>query len=294
MSAWLFRVMQYVSSNLLRSETRRKSREAAAAHSADASAESSDIAWNEIRRNEHEAVADLRSADRKAILLRFYQQLSWEEIGPMLGISVLVGAYASSRDFKLSIAQDIASPLRTRCLAGDDFKTHIRSRWFQKSSRQSSMKLRKYNETARKVIRAMYSRNRIFISGGLSAAAIIAATIAIYSRFAHPAQPQAVCSQPTMKKTIVGESATRPANISAADLITGIKKAESQFQNIYIKNFDTTSEILKDGETQWKPYANAYAGSAWFDNHSHGKMRLFLRRKSWSVDLPSVQFFSRS
>src|SRR5579862_1215509 len=88
LNAWLFKVMRYCASNLLREENRRTNRERQAAIMKSETGETSkDPNWNDIAPILEQTVARLGSADRDAVLLRFYQQKSMSQIGEVFGIS---------------------------------------------------------------------------------------------------------------------------------------------------------------------------------------------------------------
>jgi RNA polymerase sigma factor (sigma-70 family) len=88
LNGWLFKVTRYCASNILREENRREKRERRAAimnsQIREVVAEST---WDEIAPVLEQTVGRLRAADRKAVLLRFYQQKSLSEVGDALGIS---------------------------------------------------------------------------------------------------------------------------------------------------------------------------------------------------------------
>ena len=87
LSAWLFQVMRYASAKLLRSEARRRFHEREAAKASEMSANSGEAPWEQMSPFLEEAVEDLGGRDREAVLLRFYQRMSWAEVGQALGIS---------------------------------------------------------------------------------------------------------------------------------------------------------------------------------------------------------------
>jgi RNA polymerase sigma factor (sigma-70 family) len=86
LGGWLFRTTRFVASHALRSELRRKSREAMACTMSN-TADSSETIWPQLAPHLDRAVADLSAVDRSAILLRFYEKLPLREVGERLGIS---------------------------------------------------------------------------------------------------------------------------------------------------------------------------------------------------------------
>jgi RNA polymerase sigma factor (sigma-70 family) len=88
LNGWLFNVTRYCAANILREENRRQKRERQAAiMNSQIRDASDDSKWEEIAPILDQTVGRLRSADRDAVLLRFYQQKSMSEVGEALGVS---------------------------------------------------------------------------------------------------------------------------------------------------------------------------------------------------------------
>ena len=88
LAPWLFRVTCFAASRASRDESRRRRHEVGAAMTRDArTAEAQIAAWEQLAPALDRAVEGLRSADRHAVLLRFYQRRSLAEVGVSLGIS---------------------------------------------------------------------------------------------------------------------------------------------------------------------------------------------------------------
>jgi RNA polymerase sigma factor (sigma-70 family) len=85
--AWLHRATQFASAAAVRAETRRIAREQQAA--AMQSLEQSDgaPAWDSIQPVLDEVLDSLEDRDRAALLLRFFRQHSFREVGSALGVS---------------------------------------------------------------------------------------------------------------------------------------------------------------------------------------------------------------
>ena len=85
---WLFKVTRYASSNAIRSRTRRErhERQAAMARS-EIDQPDADRMWQEISPVLDDSLSRLRSKDRDAVLLRFYQQKEMAEVAAALGVS---------------------------------------------------------------------------------------------------------------------------------------------------------------------------------------------------------------
>ena len=84
--AWLHRTTIHVAIDVWRSETRRRARELKAAAMEPACSEDSAL-WEEIIPYLDEGLNQLASADRQAVLLRFFQQQSMREVGHAMGVS---------------------------------------------------------------------------------------------------------------------------------------------------------------------------------------------------------------
>src|SRR5688572_23420840 len=86
LSAWLFSALRYTCIATLRSERRRKSREEQAAVMRQANTPETNI-WHDVADHLDDAVAKLRESDRRAVLLRFFENKSFMQLGAALGIS---------------------------------------------------------------------------------------------------------------------------------------------------------------------------------------------------------------
>ena len=87
-SSWLFRVVRYTAYSALRGERRRRHREQeVAAMSSKIGPEAPTDEWSAVAPMLDDLVSHLWATDRQAILLRFYQQRSFSDIGRDMGIS---------------------------------------------------------------------------------------------------------------------------------------------------------------------------------------------------------------
>jgi uncharacterized protein (TIGR03435 family) len=86
-STWLFSVLQFTVKNLRRSRRRRRFHEFRSAARGLEPVSNPAAVSNEVTARLDAAVAALRSSDRTTILLRFYQNLSFDQIARSLGIS---------------------------------------------------------------------------------------------------------------------------------------------------------------------------------------------------------------
>ena len=85
---WLFKVTRYAAANAIRARTRRDKHERRAAMSfSETYQPDPDQMWREISPVLDDSMSRLRSRDRDALILRFYQQKSVAEVGAALGVA---------------------------------------------------------------------------------------------------------------------------------------------------------------------------------------------------------------
>src|SRR6185369_15719862 len=85
LSSWLFSTVRYAASDALRKEARRRHRELVA--STDESPESEPVSEpQQVALRLDEALASLNETDRRAVLLRFFEQKSVREVGEVFSI----------------------------------------------------------------------------------------------------------------------------------------------------------------------------------------------------------------
>lgn len=87
LSPWLFGVLIRTSKTAIKRQATRQRHESEAAKMRPTTTPDPQADWNSIAPNLEDAVARLRFADQQAILLRFYEQLSFAEVAAMLGIT---------------------------------------------------------------------------------------------------------------------------------------------------------------------------------------------------------------
>ncbi len=86
LAGWLCRTARFAACNLLKAENRRQHREHEAHMNALLNEPEPDV-WPKIAPLLDEAVAQLAEADRNAMILRFYEQRSLDEVGRVLGLN---------------------------------------------------------------------------------------------------------------------------------------------------------------------------------------------------------------
>lgn len=87
LAGWLYSASRYIAKNLLKKERRRTMYEARAQAETRSEIADDNRLWEHIEPHFYEALNRLKPSDREAILLRFVQEQSLDEVGASLGIS---------------------------------------------------------------------------------------------------------------------------------------------------------------------------------------------------------------
>jgi RNA polymerase sigma factor (sigma-70 family) len=290
LAAWLFHVMSRLSAKALRLEVRQKrllERAAEAAmHESSRHIVETDYAESELRSRLETAVERLRESDRHAILLRFYQQKSVAEVAAVLQITPDAAAKRIARATE-----------KLRWLLGGDRSGYT-------VSSLGGMLVAKTVAPAPPLLAAAVMQpasaagNATALARSLHAAAISTSAVAIaaavgclacfgigtawwmMSSRTTVAQLSTTLTLPSSNTTLPipladALPATRPAAISLEELTARIRATESQFKNVYVRNFRTTVETIAAGATNWQPNPRAFEGSAWYGEEAGGKTRIF-------------------
>ena len=83
---WLYRTTRFTAANILRTKARRQLRESEAYMESATPDIPSETAWHEMSPLLDEAMEQLRSTDRDALLLRYFENKSLQEVGAGLGV----------------------------------------------------------------------------------------------------------------------------------------------------------------------------------------------------------------
>jgi len=86
LSGWLYRTARFVAADALKIQRRRQRREQEAQMEASIDPQQSDPAWAQLWPLLDEAMARLRDKDRDAIVLRYFENKSLQEVGAALGV----------------------------------------------------------------------------------------------------------------------------------------------------------------------------------------------------------------
>jgi RNA polymerase sigma factor (sigma-70 family) len=280
MSGWLFGVMRYTSAKAIRAEARRRRHEMAAGEARRDAGEINDKAWEEFAPALEAAVARLGRRDREAILLRFYQRLSFGEVGEALGISDegarkrIARAIAKLRRYfpakgaavsEAALASTMFLNVTRHARAGLGASI---SAGLGGSSGESAL-LRSW---LRKVRLRLVLRAVVLIA----AASAIAGIVFVRSTTSAPAQRGGAADGAATQPVNGPDSSTYATALTFDQIIAGVKASEHQFQNVHIKDFETTVEELPQGQTKWIASKVRYAGSAWYDAEPGGKERIYV------------------
>ncbi|HSY17656.1 MAG TPA: sigma-70 family RNA polymerase sigma factor, partial [Candidatus Acidoferrales bacterium] len=88
LNGWLHRTAQNLAANVVRADVRRRTREQEAATMNELlSSDASDVSWDQIAPELDTALGELNEADRDALLLRYFQRKSAQEMAYILGTS---------------------------------------------------------------------------------------------------------------------------------------------------------------------------------------------------------------
>jgi RNA polymerase sigma factor (sigma-70 family) len=88
LGGWLYRTAQFTAVDVVRAESRRRARETEALHMQDQAMNGGgDVDWEKLRPVLDGAMAELREEDRDAVVLRFFEEKSFAELGARLRLS---------------------------------------------------------------------------------------------------------------------------------------------------------------------------------------------------------------
>jgi RNA polymerase sigma factor (sigma-70 family) len=279
MSAWMFTVLRFASAKALRDQSRRRRHEAEAARQRPAlPAEPDEELRKALPLLEH-AMDRLGRKDRQAILLRFYQRQTFGQVGAAMGVSEdgarkrigraiekLRGKFA-----QMGLPVPAAALIDRVLIHAADTAPSGLAASITGATADSAL--------ARAAIGAMKLR-RLIQAACLAVAALTAALTPFLTLLAAaddppPAAPAPAAVVPATAPAIAAEPATRPVDVTFAQVIANVKRAEGTIQNLYIKDFETTEELSPNGASDWVWTPERFAGSAWYDGQVGGKIRVY-------------------
>jgi RNA polymerase sigma factor (sigma-70 family) len=267
LSPWLFGVVRYASANALRTEARRRRHETQAARQRVHEMEHAEVSWDSIRPLLEEAVCRLGARDREAILLRFYQQSSFAEVGVAMAISEegarkrvarVIGKLRKYFGARGALVPEVEIGAWLLAHARGAAPAHLAGLIAVAPSSRAS-------RLTRQIPTRFPMRAATFVAAALAGISVIFLCLQLPSSHKEKGWPALAASEP----------ATRAVQVSFADIIAGVKQAEGRIQNLYIKNFDTTISTRAKGATNWVLTPMHYAGSAWYDGDARGKVRVY-------------------
>ena len=287
MSPWLFQVLRFTSSKAVRAESRRRRHEMEAGQQRSKETSAKDVQWEEMAPLLDEAVANLGGRDRQAILLRFYERRSFAEVGASLAISeegarkrvaraiaklrtyfaghgLAVPAAALSTAMELNASQTapsgLAATLGTEVKGNSLFEI-----WRQQIRRHLWLKAVGLAAAGLAVIVSVIAGTWLMTTSAPPPMNVIPSTA-----------PDAAAKAETVQSPSMPSAEHSPADIAEMkQIIAGVAKAEHQFQNIYVRNFNTTVDKLQPGGTRWLRTPLRFQGSAWYDENPRGKVRIY-------------------
>jgi RNA polymerase sigma factor (sigma-70 family) len=277
MPGWLFQTVRYASAKAIRAKVRRQQHESEAALRRPVSGLADDP-WETISPLLDQAVDRLGSRDRQAILLRFYQQWSFAQVGEAMALT--------EEGARKRVARAIAKlqkyfGVQTLSVTG---LTEIMLAKMTQTAPASLVT----NILARSTAVGVEQPHPPWFTIRWRLAVIAAILIIAFGLwFARGRKtlpfvpPLALVAKHPQVATA---PASQPAGITLTQLLDGIKKSETQFQNLYIKNFETTVSRLPKGQTQWVLTPRRTAGSAWYDADPNGKARLYVSDEAIPVE----------
>src|SRR5262249_55808266 len=87
LSGWLYRTTRYVAANVLQAEIRRQKYEMEAHLESTLHEQPTESVWREMFPLLHDALAQLRQVDRDAVVLRYFENRSLQEVASALGLN---------------------------------------------------------------------------------------------------------------------------------------------------------------------------------------------------------------
>jgi RNA polymerase sigma factor (sigma-70 family) len=269
-ASWLFGVMWRTSAKAVRDAARRRRHEAAAAEREPAV--EPDAGWADLVPLLEDAVAHLGRPDRQAVLLRFYQQLTFPEVAAAMGLSEDGARKRVGRAVQklrryfgghgvATTEPTLPAVLLTHCAAPAPAGL---------AAAVASAARPPVRPVARPWLRPI----------GIAAVGPAAIAVVVLATRSQPTPiPPLVVERPVAVADAIpvptSEPATRPAGMSLDDLIAAIARTERQFTNVHVKNFDATVEERTQLQTGWEPTPRHFAGSAWYGAERNGPQRVY-------------------
>ncbi len=261
-AGWLFGVLRHTAARAVRDRARRRRHEAAAAVDPLATA-GDDAAWADLAPLLEDAVGRLRAADRRAVLLRFYQRQTFAQVGAALGVSE-DGARKRVGRAVDRLRRDFAARGVTAAEAA-----------------LPGLLLGRCAEPAPAALAAAVGRPAAVVERRLGwpaagvAAAVVglgAAAVAVW-RATAPA-PAGVRPAVATRPSPGEEPATRPTAVTFDQIVAAVTRAEREFTDVHVQDFEATVSE-RTGEGPWAATPIRYAGSAWYGADPRGPQRVY-------------------
>ena len=279
MTAWMFRVFRNASSNMRRSESRRRLHETAAAIDSRREVSTNDR-WADIAPILEASVDRLSTADRQAVLLRFYQQRSYSEVAAAIGI----GEEGARKRIARAIEKLRTTLTRRGVSADGDFAAILLSNAGPPATEvsiasvaqgaASSATSASAAAIAHRAVRVIAMHRRARSSLAVAAAlAVMTACVWLFAQLAGGTSSKANAQSPAATMP-AEEAAARPTTLRFEDVLTGVTANASRIQTLHVIGFRTTQSTRGRADSAFKPSPELAAGEAWYDGTPGGSARI--------------------
>ena len=267
LAPWLFQVIRHAAANTMRSETRRNRHEQrAAAMTPESSPIITETQWGHLAPVLDELVAKLTNQDRLAVLLRFYQGKSFEDVGKAMGVSEEAarkradravdklrgmfakrGFTAGAATLATALAANITLPANA-ALAATTITTAL-------AATQATAVAGHALAIAKGALQTMaWAKAKLIVATGVTLLLLGGGATVMTQHFMAQRSPQPVASQPSTQRGL----AVAPA-VNAAD--NALAAAESNITNQIL--VDAWHDYLEAVRTQKSPASTPGWYSTW-------------------------------
>jgi len=292
MTSWLYTTTRYAAANAVKMLRRRKFHEQRFAAPADTNSSQSDaVETAELGLLVHQAIDKLPRTDRLCLVMNFLQEKTHAQVGTALGMSAEAARKRTGRALErvreLLAVRGAVVPVTAVGASLAVGKSLVSAQLIQSTLNIAILSQPAQASAAASIAKAVTQMRlacKLKVAGALAAALLLtggAVTIAaLFIPFqilaSRPQPPQAGAVVAVTQPVAPGEPATRPTTLTLNQVIAGIRKTETQFQNVHIKDFLTTVEKQPHGQTAWISTPMKYAGSAWCGPDPRGPRRIYL------------------
>ncbi len=266
-ASWLFGVLRHAAARAVRDRDRRRRREAAVAVDPNATTTAAP-AWADVAPLLEDAVARLRRRDRDAVLLRFYQQQSFAEVGAALGVSEDGARKRVARAVDRLHRYFTARGVTTLSAALPDLLLAHATQPAPASVVAAASRV------PRPPVRTLR-----WVWPAAAGAGLAAATGAAWCLTSPPPSPAvAAATRPAAVASPAPDNdpTTRPTDVTFDRLLAGVAHTEHQFTHLHVRNFQTTLSTRTGDTGPWVQTPIGSSGSAWYVDDPRGPQRIYL------------------